>query len=106
MQTKYKEPFYFFTFKKIKNLNYQWEEHDQMHSETYCTSTKNTLKCASKGTVTPIFIKCRDFRETNPKLSHHGKSPLPSGYFKVTSVFIDCALNLYCKINKNIKKTN
>lgn len=77
-----------------------------MHSETYCTSTKNTLECASKGTVTPIFIKFRDFRETNPKLSHHGKSPLPSGYFKVTSVFIDCALNLYCKINKNIKKTN
>lgn len=75
-----------------------------MHSETLIY--KEYLS-ASKDTVTPIFIKCKDFMETNPKLSHHGKNPLPSGYFKVNSVFIDCRVNLYCKINnKYIKKTN
>lgn len=75
-----------------------------MHSETFIYKEYFS---ASKDTITPIFIKCKNFMGTNPKPSHHGKSPLPSGYFKVNSVFIDCTVNLHCKINnKYIKKTN
>ena len=61
---------------------------------------------ASKDTITPIFIKCKNFMGTNPKPSHHRKSPLPSGYFKVNSVFIDCTVNLHCKKKQQIYKEN
>lgn len=63
-RSEYKEPLYFFSFKKLKfQIKYQGEEHDQISNKCIQkhTSTKYTLKCASKGTSFQFLLNVEIF---------------------------------------------